>query len=65
MRSDDRPGVVGTVSRDGYTVDLRRVGGGTAWAVDVTGSGAAPLVRVLVSELRGYGLVPVTVERLR
>lgn len=65
MGSGDRPGVVGTVSRVGYTVDLRRIGGGTAWAVDVTGPGAAPLVRTLVTEVRGYGLIPVTVERLR
>src|SRR5262249_42877968 len=61
MAPGDRPGVVGTMRRDQSTVDLRRIGAGTAWAVDVTGS-PAPL-RALVTECREHGLIPLTVER--
>ncbi len=59
--------VAGTGVWEGLHVDLRRVGG-AAWAADVTAPGATRmLVRVLrelASGARGYGMIPVTVERL-
>jgi hypothetical protein len=66
-------GVVGTarlsVGEDLFSWDLRRVGGGVAWSVDLTaclrGAGQAigPLLRELTAVLRHHGLVPVTIER--
>ncbi|MFE9201887.1 hypothetical protein [Micromonospora sp. NPDC007230] len=77
LRLDDpdgaRPGVVGTgrlrVNDTNVRWDLRRIGGGIAWCLDVTsepaGGDALPWVlRQLVAVARGHGLVPATIERL-
>ncbi|MFI2713577.1 hypothetical protein ACH495_25980 [Micromonospora sp. NPDC018662] len=48
--------------------DLRRVGGGVAWCLDVTAEPAhrdalRPLLRRLTDVVRRHGLVPATIER--
>jgi hypothetical protein len=54
---------------DLFTWDLRRIGEGIAWCVDLTAclAGAdcavGPLLRELVAVLRRHGLIPVTIER--
>ncbi|MFG1677422.1 hypothetical protein [Micromonospora sp. NPDC049282] len=67
------PGVVGTgrLRVDGTTLrwDLRRVGGGVAWCLDVTAEPAdrealRPLLRRLTGVVRGHGLVPATIDCL-
>ncbi|WP_204055851.1 hypothetical protein [Microbispora corallina] len=73
---DDRadPGVAGRAgrrtARDAFTWDLRRIGPGVAWSLDLTAclgtsSDAAlgPLLRELTTTMRHEGLIPVTVER--
>lgn len=71
---DDPVRVVGRAQRsfgpDLLTWELRRVGPGVAWAVDLTARLAGesdravrPLLRELMTVLRGHGLIPVTVER--
>jgi hypothetical protein len=66
--------VVGTagsrVADDSFTWEVRRIGPGTAWCLDVTArlggrSDAAvrPLLRELTAVMRAEGLIPVTIER--
>ncbi|MEU8250334.1 hypothetical protein [Nonomuraea sp. NPDC048916] len=66
--------VAGTAHRrvagDVFSWDLRRIGPGVAWCLDLTaclasGSDDAvgPLLRELVTVLRHAGLIPVTIER--
>ncbi|GAA3674786.1 hypothetical protein GCM10022224_043840 [Nonomuraea antimicrobica] len=68
------PRVVGTASASagghGFTWELRRIGAGIAWCVDVTarlGSGPATALGALLHHhrqaVREQGLIPVTVER--
>ncbi|MEV0002904.1 hypothetical protein AB0H28_11520 [Micromonospora sp. NPDC050980] len=66
-------GVVGTgrLRVDDVTLrwDLRRVGGGVAWCLDVTAEPldrtvVRPLLRRLIDVVRRHGLVPATVECL-
>ncbi|MEV0614148.1 hypothetical protein AB0I81_12560 [Nonomuraea sp. NPDC050404] len=68
------PRVVGTASArsggHGFTWELRRIGQGIAWCVDVTarlGSGPATTLGALLHHhrqaIREQGLIPVTVER--
>ncbi|MCW3815072.1 hypothetical protein ONA91_11455 [Micromonospora sp. DR5-3] len=77
LRLDDpdgaRPGVVGTgrlrVNDTNVRWDLRRVGGGIAWCLDVTaepagGDGLPWVLRQLIGVARGHGLIPATIERL-
>ncbi|MEO3777519.1 hypothetical protein ABGB16_11870 [Micromonospora sp. B11E3] len=68
-----RPGVVSTgrlrVNDTNFRWDLRRVGGGVAWCVDVTSEPAGDdalrwLLRQLVGLARRHGLVPATIDRL-
>jgi hypothetical protein len=68
-----RPGVLGTGRlRVGDTVlcwDLRRVGGGAAWSIDVTsepagGDALRGMLRRLTDVARHHGLVPTMVDRL-
>ncbi|MFC4017395.1 hypothetical protein ACFOW4_05485 [Micromonospora sp. GCM10011542] len=68
-----RPGVVGTgrlrVDDTNFRWDLRRLGPGIAWCIDVhserPGADALRwLLRQLLDAGRGHGLLPVTVERL-
>ncbi len=72
--ADPRERVVGTagsrVADDSFTWEVRRIGPGTAWCLDVTArlggrSDAAvrPLLRELVAVMRAEGLIPVTIER--
>ncbi|GAB3084844.1 hypothetical protein [Micromonospora schwarzwaldensis] len=65
------PGVVGTgrlrVGDTTFHWDLRRVGGGVAWCLDVTAEPAhrgalRPLLRRLTDVVRRHGLVPATIE---
>lgn len=76
MRSAGPSGgrVVGTarlrVEGDLFTWDLRRLGAGAAWCVDLTaclaspaGDAIVPLLRELITTARFAGLIPVTVER--
>ncbi|RKR92151.1 hypothetical protein BDK92_6585 [Micromonospora pisi] len=59
------------VADDLFTWDLRRVGPGVAWAVDLTanlavagaGERVGPLLRVLTAAARDQGLIPVTIDR--
>ncbi len=56
------------VGDDLFTWDLRRIGAGIAWCLDLTaflGTGAAlgPLLRELTAIMRRHGMIPVTVER--
>ncbi len=66
--------VIGTaalrVADDAFAWDLRRVGPGVAWCLDLTadlggssGDAVGPLLRGLTTVMRRQGLVPVTVER--
>jgi hypothetical protein len=54
---------------DEFTWQLRRIGYGVAWCVDLTAClsgepvGVRPLLRELTSAVRGQGLIPVTIER--
>jgi hypothetical protein len=54
---------------DEFTWQLRRIGSGVAWCVDLTAClngdpvGVRPLLRELTSAARGQGLIPVTIER--
>ncbi|MFC5823892.1 hypothetical protein [Nonomuraea insulae] len=68
------PRVVGTASTSsgghGFTWELRRIGAGIAWCVDVTarlGSGPVTTLGALLHHhrqaVRDQGLIPVTVER--
>ncbi|WP_422773624.1 hypothetical protein ACN28C_12385 [Plantactinospora sp. WMMC1484] len=69
-------GIVGTarrgIGRDAFTWELRRIGAGAAWSVDLTADLAGsrddaigPLLRELTTAARLAGLIPVTIERLR
>ncbi|MEU6076225.1 hypothetical protein [Micromonospora sp. NPDC047074] len=67
------PGVAGTgglrVNDTNLRWDLRRVGGGIAWCIDVTSEPAGGdalrwLLRQLIDIARGHDLVPATIERL-
>ncbi|WP_159104881.1 hypothetical protein [Plantactinospora sp. BB1] len=69
-------GVVGTARRrvgaDAFTWELRRIGAGAAWCLDLTADLAGdrddaigPLLRELATAARMAGLIPVTIERLR
>lgn len=74
---DARGRVVGTacvsVADDLFSWDLRRVGEGAAWSVDLTACLAGPyaqagdvirrLLRELTTAMRREGLIPVTIER--
>jgi hypothetical protein len=73
--ADPRARVIGTahrrVARDVFTWDLRRIGPGVAWCVDLTACLAgrsvdaiAPLLQELTMVMRHEGLIPVTIERL-
>ncbi|MGN9788092.1 hypothetical protein ACTMTF_42205 [Nonomuraea sp. ZG12] len=66
--------VVGTaaarVAGDAFTWDVRRIGPGTAWCLDVTvrlggpsDAAVGPLLRELTAVMRAEGLIPVTIER--
>jgi hypothetical protein len=66
--------VIGTahlrIGDDAFGWDLRRIGAGAAWGLDVTvnlaGSGdhtIGPLLRELTCVMREQGLIPVTIER--
>jgi hypothetical protein len=55
---------------DLFTWDLRRIGAGVAWCLDVTaflrggaGSALGPLLRELTATMRRHRLIPVTVDR--
>jgi hypothetical protein len=51
---------------DAFTWDLRRIGPGVAWCVDLTapgGGAVGPFLRALAATARRHGLIPVTVER--
>jgi hypothetical protein len=75
MRSTDADRrVIGTgqlrVAEDVFRWDLRRVGPGVAWCLDVTanlgsrsGHAIEPLLRALTTAVRQQGLIPVTIER--
>ncbi|PTA42676.1 hypothetical protein C8054_29465 [Micromonospora sp. RP3T] len=65
------PGVAGTgrlhVDDTTFRWDLRRVGGGVAWCLDVTVEPAhrdalRPLLRRLTDVARRHGLVPATID---
>ncbi|WBB71214.1 hypothetical protein O7602_15740 [Micromonospora sp. WMMD1128] len=65
------PGVVGTgrLHLDGTALrwDLRRVGGGVAWCLDVTAEpldreALRPLLHRLTDVVRRHGLIPATIE---
>jgi hypothetical protein len=58
------------VANDLFTWDLRRIGPGVAWCLDLTaylgGSSAnaiGPVLRELTTVMRQHGLIPVTIER--
>ncbi|MET7336862.1 hypothetical protein [Nonomuraea sp. NPDC005650] len=66
----DDPRVAGRASGEGITWELRRIGAGIAWCVDVTvrlGSDPAGVLGALLDHhrqaVREQGLIPVTVER--
>ncbi|MEW9530223.1 hypothetical protein [Microbispora sp. NPDC049125] len=72
--ADPRARVVGTarlrLASDVFTWDLRRIGPGVAWCLDVTaylnspsGGALGPLLRELTTVMRHEGLIPVTIER--
>jgi len=54
---------------DEFTWQLRRIGYGVAWCIDLTAclngdpARVRPLLRELTSAARGQGLIPVTIER--
>jgi hypothetical protein len=73
--ADPRARVIGTaharVGEDTFSWDLRRVGGGAAWCLDVSANLAAGdddnvglVLRELITDVRRQGLIPVTIERL-
>jgi hypothetical protein len=58
------------VGDDLFSWELRRVGPGVAWSLDLTaclvsdsGAGLGALLRELTTVLRHHGLIPVTIER--
>jgi hypothetical protein len=66
--------IAGTAERcigpDAFRWDLRRIGPGVAWCVDLTvhlggpdDCAIGPLLRELTGVMRGQGLIPVTIER--
>ncbi|MFG1704455.1 hypothetical protein ACFLIM_14795 [Nonomuraea sp. M3C6] len=64
------PRVAGTAEANGFTWELRRIGAGIAWCVDVTvrlGAGPATALGALLHHhrqaIRDQGLIPVTIER--
>lgn len=66
----DDPRVAGRASGHGFAWELRSIGAGIAWCVDVTvrlGSAPAGLLGALLDHhrqaIREQGLIPVTVER--
>ncbi|GIG99965.1 hypothetical protein Pma05_65380 [Plantactinospora mayteni] len=72
--ADPRTRVVGTARRrvgdDAFGWDLRRIGAGAAWCLDVTADLASPrddtiepMLRELTTAARLAGLIPVTIER--
>ncbi|MEZ0077130.1 hypothetical protein [Planotetraspora sp. GP83] len=72
--ADPRARVVGTarlrVAHDLFTWDLRRIGPGVAWCLDLTAclgdrsrDITRPLLRELTTVMRFEGLIPVTIER--
>jgi hypothetical protein len=72
--TDPQARVIGTahlrVANDIFTWDLRRIGPGVAWCLDVTaylasrsGDAIGPLLRDLTTVMRHAGLIPVTIER--
>ncbi|WP_327108241.1 hypothetical protein [Nonomuraea glycinis] len=72
--ADPRERVVGTaesrVAGDWFTWDVRRIGPGTAWCLDLTArlgsesdTAVRPLLRELTVVMRAEGLIPVTIER--
>ncbi|NJC71243.1 hypothetical protein HC031_16200 [Planosporangium thailandense] len=71
--ADPQGRVVGTahlhVGDDSFAWDLRRIGIGAAWCVDLTanlvsrGDAIGPLLRELTTTMRRQGLIPVTIER--
>ncbi|GII29936.1 hypothetical protein [Planotetraspora mira] len=72
--ADPRTRVVGTaslnVADDLFSWDLRRIGPGVAWCLDLTaclagrsGDTVRPLLRELTTVMRHEGLIPVTIER--
>ena len=73
METAESERVAGTarlpVGDDLFTWDLRRIGKGIAWSLDVTacfagdGSALGPLLRELTAIMRRHGMIPVTVER--
>ncbi|MBT2227017.1 hypothetical protein [Nonomuraea sp. NEAU-A123] len=61
-----------TAAGHGFTWELRRIGPGIAWCLDVTvrmGTGPESAVGALLHHhrqaIRGQGLIPVTIERFR
>lgn len=71
--SGARPGVVGTgrlrINATDFRWDLRSVGGGVAWCIDVTceparGEALRSLLRHLTDVARRHGLLPATIECL-
>jgi len=74
MRAVSDGRVVGTVDRaigrDALRWDLRHIGPGAAWCVDLTVNLAGdddgvidPVLRELTAVMRGQGMIPVTIER--
>lgn len=72
--ADPQARVIGTghlrVGDDAFTWDLRRIGAGAAWCVDLTadlagscGDAIGSVLRALTTGLREQGLIPVTIER--
>lgn len=72
--ADPQARVIGTahlrVRDDAFTWDLRRIGTGAAWCLDLTANLASscadaigPLLRELTTVMRKQGLIPVTIER--
>jgi len=52
----------------GRAVEVRRIGAGIAWCLDLTaflrtGAALGPLLRELTAIMRRHGMIPVTVER--
>ncbi|MBP2705390.1 hypothetical protein JOL79_16365 [Microbispora sp. RL4-1S] len=72
--ADPRGRVAGNARRrvagDSFTWDLRRIGPGISWCVDLTaclatpsGESVGPVLGELTAAMRREGLIPVTVER--
>lgn len=58
------------VADDLFTWDLRRIGPGVAWCLDLTaylggssGEAIGPVLRELTTVMRQHGLIPMTIER--